>query len=179
PGVPYAASFSARISGDSGRLRLQGILASAAEGRLRLEIAGGGRSFLLVSRGEETTAVLSPQGLFLHDRSGASLLEAITGVPLTAAEISSLLEGGEPALPDGCEARRWRMRTLGPAGALPGKIRVTCPRGRLDLSLRNPQPLDAASEARAFEPLAPPPRFREAGVEEVAAAIREALSGSS
>ncbi len=174
--VPYAAAFSARVEGDAGSLRFKGILASAGTS-LRVEIAGGGNSFLLVCRGDELSAVLGREGLFIRDTSSARLLESITGLSLTAADLSAILYGGAPALPDGCDIRREGWRPVGEHGWAPGRIRVTCPGGLLDLRLRDASPLDPSRQTTAFEPLVAPQHFKQAGVEEIAEALREALQG--
>ncbi len=172
--VSYAAAFSARVAGETGSLRFKGILASG-EASFRVEIAGGGNSFLLVCRGDELSAVLVREGLFIRESSSARILESITGLALTAADLSSILDGRSPGLPDGCDIRREAWRPVGERGWVPGRIRVACPGGLLDLRLRDAAPLDPDRQRTAFEPLVAPPHFKQAGVEEIAEALRQAL----
>lgn len=176
-GGPFAASFSASASGDSGRLRFSGVLAAGPGGQLRVEIARGGESFLLVSGETGVSAFLSAGRLHLREGPGSRVVAEMLGIGITAPQISSLLMGDPGDLPPGCRlsAHRWRQADNGTV--LATRLAIRCERERMKIKLSRLEALEVERAQRAFTPLPVAPGHRQVDAAGMARALLNALSG--
>jgi hypothetical protein len=102
--------ISGSVAGDRLRARMLAGLASPASARLEA-FAFGQPVFILVTRGPVATLLLTREGRVLEDADPAAVLEALTGVPIDAADLLPTLTGC--GAPPGASARgtgdRWRV----------------------------------------------------------------------
>lgn len=113
------------VSGSAGghrvRARLLAGVAAPASARLEAAAPFGPPAFILVATGDDATLVLPRENRVLEHGRPDTVLEAVAGVPLGAADLYVTLTGCAPALPrvQGRQIGEWRVITAasGPVDA--------------------------------------------------------------
>jgi hypothetical protein len=112
---------SGKVSGQRFRVRLSAGVAAPASARLEAVAPFGPPMFILAAVNDEATLLLPRDDrVFQHGRS-AEVLDAVAGVPLSAADLHAVLTGCAPAVAR-AEGRElgsdWRLIDDSTAGAL-------------------------------------------------------------
>jgi outer membrane biogenesis lipoprotein LolB len=131
--------LSGRIEGRRVRGRLQVGLAEGGRARLEAVAPFGAPAFLLAARPGRATLLLPRDDQYVEDRSVATLVDALTGLPLDADDLRAILSGCVSPARRVTAGRRheggWFSLTLEDDAVLYGRDSAGAPRvvaGRLD-----------------------------------------------
>jgi hypothetical protein len=117
--ITAEVGITGSISGRRLRARLLVGLAPPASARLEA-FALSQQIFIFVSRAGDATLLLPREGRVLEHGPAGDVLEAVTGVPIDAAELRLALTGCPAAVADAAAGRRigdqWRLLTDGSKG---------------------------------------------------------------
>jgi hypothetical protein len=112
---------SGKVSGQRFRVRLSAGVAAPASARLEAVAPFGPPIFILAAVNDEATLLLPRDDRVLQHGRSAEVLDAVAGVPLSAADLHAVLTGCAPAVPR-AEGRElgadWRLVNDSSAGAL-------------------------------------------------------------
>jgi hypothetical protein len=112
---------SGKVSGQRFRVRLSAGVAAPASARLEAVAPFGPPIFILAATNDEATLLLPRDDRVLQRGRSAEVLDAVAGVPLSAADLHAVLTGCAPAA-TGAEGRElgadWRLVNDTTAGAL-------------------------------------------------------------
>jgi outer membrane lipoprotein-sorting protein len=94
---------SGKVSGQRFRARLSVGVAAPASARIEAVAPFGAPIFILAANDDDTTLLLPREDRVLEHGRSAAVLDAATGVPLSAADLRLMLAGcaAEPARPEG------------------------------------------------------------------------------
>jgi hypothetical protein len=105
---------SGKVSGQRFRARLSVGVAAPASARLEAVAPFGPPVFILVANNDDATLLLPRDGRVLQHGRPADVLDAVAGVPLSAADLHAVLTGCGPTVtkPEGRElSADWRVVT--------------------------------------------------------------------
>jgi hypothetical protein len=112
---------SGKVSGQRFRVRLSAGVAAPASARLEAVAPFGPPIFILAATNDEATLLLPRDDRVLQRGKSAEVLDAVAGVPLSAADLHAVLTGCAPAAA-GAEGRElgadWRLINNPTSGAM-------------------------------------------------------------
>jgi hypothetical protein len=106
---------SGTVNGQRFRARFSAGVAAPASARLEAVAPFGAPAFILVADNDDATLLLPREDRVLQHRRSAEVLDAVAGVPLSAADLRTVLTGCAPVLSQ-AEGRElgadWRLLTV-------------------------------------------------------------------
>jgi hypothetical protein len=116
---------SGTVNGQRFRARLSAGVAAPASARLEAVAPFGAPAFILVADNDDATLLLPREDRVVQHRRSAEVLDAVAGVPLSAADLHAVLTGCAPVLQQ-AEGRElggdWRL--LSGAGAVTDRVYI-------------------------------------------------------